>query len=1563
MFENTDKTIAKVLEAARRKLLETGTRNRLIHVNRSNQRANFLNIINERSDDIYSILRVQNKRMRFKAMGKDKADGEELMLAGPDAEASLSSDRRTDSLLETPLGPDALAKRLLRLATDAKVAEEEQGLNILYLAMGFLSWRESATSDVKREAPLILLPVQLTRNERTSTFDILCRDDDITTNLPLKERLRQDFGIALPEVEETDEWSPADYMKSVEGAVSAQVGWSIDTDGIQLGFFSFAKLLMHRDLDPESWPEEAFNDNPLLNGLLASGFDADTPLFGPEDKLDDKLDPAQIIQVIDADASQTKVIEEVRRGASLVVQGPPGTGKSQTITNIIAAGAHDGKSVLFVAEKMAALSVVHERLVKSGLRDVCLELHSRTANKKALVQELGRTLAASAAAVPAASDPAQLRKSRDELNRLANILHEPLAPTKETPFSAISEIIGFIGQDASAPSIPLDGLEAIDKDARSHARRTLDAYLDASQHAGAIGKHPFRGTRDLDLQPTDLTRLSQELEQARKKIAALLNDISELSNALNLPLPRSISQIEKLGQGLGLLDKAPVEISRVLSVLFKAAEQTRLHEGLAAGAAWSEAHSKAANKFSTAAWTSDISNQRTALARGQASFLSRIFGGYRRASADLAAMLSTALPADPAGRLALADELIEVQSRRKHLAEDERWLQDALADEWRGERTPFAALAQAAKWIVTVKKSGAFSEEAELAAALSSAVHPQKKADALLSAAAACSEAIQAPISRLNLDLAAAGFEQTISTAILADLSATLGEMSADVTRYGEWATLMRARAAIQKIGGAALLDSIETGRLQPDQAQTEFLYACAEARWNAARKARPELNELTQLNRHDLVETFKGLEKGRIETAKNLILSRHFDQMPKGTAGAMGIIRGEIARKRGHKPIRWMMKNAGTMVQRIKPVTLMSPISVAQFIPPGSITFDLLVIDEASQIRPEDALGVIARARQIVVVGDQKQLPPTSFFDRLTDDSEDIEDEDEMPVGATAADMESVLSLCEARGLRQRMLEWHYRSRDPSLIQVSNAEFYGDSLVLPPSPLQLDPDYGLKFNRVAGVYARGGTGVGRQGTNRIEAEEVVKAIADHARRWPELSLGVVTFSKTQADMMTEVLERERRKDSVLDAFLREGKSEDVFVKNIENVQGDERDVILISVGYGPQEANGRLSAMTFGPVNSEGGERRLNVLFSRARVRCEVFASFDPADIDPSRVKRDGPRVLKRFLDFAKTGVIDERSVTGLEADSPFEEDVTSVIRSLGYLADPQVGTSGFRIDIGVRHPDRPGQYLMAVECDGATYHNALWARERDRLRQDILENLGWSFHRIWSTDWFHHRKREIERLKIALEEARAASEKGIRVRGSNEGGATPIAQTESTPVVDIDIGHLEMKAQPYIRSNVQVRSSVEPHLAPLGQLANLISKIIKVEGPIHIDELARRVSAAFGKSRTGARITEAVANGAKAAMREDPSLIMDGSFMMTTSQAENMPVRDRSAESGNLTKASYLPPMEVIAAANQIRTECGEISKDDMIRAVARLLGFQRVGPELYETIGNACPVPSDA
>lgn len=667
-----------------------------------------------------------------------------------------------------------------------------------------------------------------------------------------------------------------------------------------------------------------------------------------------------------------------------------------------------------------------------------------------------------------------------------------------------------------------------------------------------------------------------------------------------------------------------------------------------------------------------------------------------------------------------------------------------------------------------------------------------------------------------------------------------------------------------------------------------------------------------------------------------------------------MGVIRGEIGRKRGHMALRQLFEKAGTAVQRIKPVLLMSPISVAQFLPPGTISFDLLVIDEASQVRPEDALGAIARANQIVVVGDTKQLPPSSFFDRLMADDEDDNEGDDENTGpdllegaAKIGDMESILTLCEARGLPGRMLRWHYRSRDPSLIEVSNHEFYEDELVLPPSPLQKDPAYGLRFTRVDGVYDKGG-----KRDNRREGEAIVNWVAEHARQNPTQSLGIVTFSFAQRNLITLLLEERRRRDAVLDGFLREGQVEDVFVKNIENVQGDERDVILVSVGYGPVTPGGRLTSMSFGPVNGEGGERRLNVLFTRARIRCEVFASFDPGDIDLRRTSAEGPRILKKFLDFSKNGRLDDSSPTGADADSAFEEGVADVIRSFGFLADPQVGSSGFRIDLGIRHPDKPGTYILAVECDGATYHSALWARERDRLRQDVLEHLGWRFHRIWSTDWFYNRRVEIERLRVALFEARERAEHGLKVSGANNGHAAPTPVEEDTaPLEPPPVVERVMPA--YRRAEFKIRSPYEPHEAPISVLADLVAKIVDAEGPIHVEEIARRVASAFGREKAGSRILAATERALGRAQTVNRELRTEASFWFTSAQADAPPVRDRSAEVGTTLKAASISLLEIKAAFNIARDDNAGGDNADLTRTVARLMGFKRVGRDLQARI----------
>ena len=1580
-----DPRVPALIDEARKKLVDTGTRNRLVHVNRLG-RGRFLNIVNERADDVFRILYTERRKMRFhaaEAAHDDEENGDSVHFDDVDlgtfaGVGEVDESRFTDRLLDTNLGTDALQKRLLQLARDARTAEEEQGLNILFLALGFLGWFEDEKSDVPREAPLVLVPVELVRNERTSTYDIRAREEDIVTNLPLQSRLREDFGLTLPEIDADDDWSPSAYFDAVRDGLTAKPRWRIDDHGMQLGFFSFAKQLMQRDLEQSEWPEGGLAHDATIGSLVHAGFEREPSLFQDGKRLDSLLSPQDIVQVIEADAPQTKVIEEVRRGRNLVVQGPPGTGKSQTITNIIAAAAHDGKKVLFMAEKMAALDVVLDRLRKCGLGDLCLELHSRHANKREVLQEIGRTLQSREEVVPRDINTTELRIKRDELNRIADLLHTTIKDRDYTPFDAMADVVGFIASGRRPPDLSRDGLAELNLVQRRQIEYDIARLAELLAASGPRSEHPFAGCRELDLQPVALQRLDNDLSTAINALRDALSAGAAFARGLPpedresatgdewLPRPASIAELRQSAAFLELIQNQPQNAGMIIDEVFGEGLAGDLAESLAVGLVWAEAKRDAEAQFRDHAWEIPAVPLQLALERGAGgtlgSFFARLGGVYRRASETLAGLALGPLPKAATDRLELAKRLADVQRRRRKLADEEGFLAQHLGRAWRGEQTDFDGVRRGVLWIADVETTGMVRSSTELERTRSTFGAPAKTVKEIYEKAEAAADAAGAVVELLDMDLDALGFGETVEQASLSALHGRFVGMAKRSESYSEWRRIQNLTEGLVGAGLGRLIAMLDDGRLSPSDALAEFGYASAEARWEMAKYSLRALSSLADLDRHELVAAFDALETKHIENVQELVRTRHLAQLPLGAAGEMGVIRGEIARKRRHMPIRRLMAKAGGMVQRIKPVFLMSPISIAQFLPPSALRFDLLVVDEASQVRPEDAFGAIARCRQIVIVGDQKQLPPTSFFDRLGSDEPVKDDDDEEDGIATATEMESILTLCEARGMSQRMLEWHYRSRDPSLIRVSNEEFYDGRLILPPSPLELDSNYGLSFERVPGAYVSGGSGSGgRPGTNRIEAEHVVRAVAAHARQWPGMSLGIVTFSKAQADMVTEILEFERRQDEVLNDFLREGRAEDVFVKNIENVQGDERDVIFISVGYGPAEPGGRLRNMRFGPINAEGGERRLNVLFTRARARCRVFASFDPGDMDLSRTSRDGPRILKRFLDYAKTGEAVEHSPAAGGADSPFEEDVASVIRSLGYLADHQVEGAGFRIDIGVRHPDSPGKYILAVECDGAAYHRALSARERDRHRQAVLEGMGWTFHRIWSTDWFHRRPQERQALAAALADARAAAER-ITVPGANDGvrRAEPV---DSSPVSEADRGTGRLSLPPitaplvYRRTNISVVTAMEPHEVPLPRLAKLARQIVDVEGPVHVDLVARRIAESFGKSRTGGRIAGATRAALREALREARGELLErAGFWLTREQREQVPVRDRSAAGGGTDKAAMLPPMEIAAAADLIERESGRVERAELIREVSRLLGFKRAGADLKRVIGDA-------
>ena len=792
--------------------------------------------------------------------------------------------------------------------------------------------------------------------------------------------------------------------------------------------------------------------------------------------------------------------------------------------------------------------------------------------------------------------------------------------------------------------------------------------------------------------------------------------------------------------------------SALLQRLAIAPDLPRLAHTAAAGKQFVELWFELDGAFEKSAWTYNFEDVYAGIKAGTLSWINRLRSNYRRASKRLALLLCNPMPKRAEDRLKLIDTLLRARKLRERIANEDRFCTSALGALWLGLRTDFDALVKGLSWTMHVADSPLRPSLTQLATFRG---NTEKLISVFETSAQTFLQEHHQIFQALDLDIEVAFQADAVDDVKVAAVAERTLLWVNEFERIEEWIDLARADRIVRDEDAAPIADALATGELEPDRAVGELLYARAEALWKIAINRDPALAEISGDDRSRLVSEFCRREEAQRTVVADEIRTRHRSGIPRSGA-ELSVILGEIAKQRRHLPIRSLVQRTAKSLQAIKPVFLMSPISVSQFLAPGAISFDLLVIDEASQVRPEDALGLIGRVKQMVVVGDKKQLPPTSFFDRVIDEIDDEDSDDEtvdMPLAgaARATELESILSACEARGMPGRMLRWHYRSRHPSLIDVSNDEFYDNRLFLPPSPYIARENVGFIHRRVQGAYDRGG-----KRTNEIEARAVVDAVAAHARNDPDLSLGVVTFSISQRDLIEDLLELKRRDDTKLDSFMQTAPREMLFVKNLENVQGDESDAIMISIGYGPRIAGAGLDSMHFGPVSADGGERRLNVLFTRARVRCEVFSSFGSGDIDLARTSKAGPRVLKRFLRYAESGSLDLAAPTGGDYDSPFEEAVANFIGQIGYLADAQVGSSGFKIDLAVKHPSRPGEYILAVECDGAAYHSARWARERDRLRQQVLERHGWTFHRIWSTDWFRNREKAKQRLIEAIETAR---------------------------------------------------------------------------------------------------------------------------------------------------------------------------------------------------------------
>lgn len=1549
------------LLADRRALLDLGTRNRLVHIPLKTKAVRAIEIIGDNAARVFEWL-SDGKRMSFvpttarvdsdddshsessETASRETAEPQQAIAESPTDPAP--EPKPLDSRLQTKLSSEALQKRLLDIWYDARTLEEEQGVNILYLAFGLLKWFEDDKSDVERFAPLVLLPVRLERNSAADRFHLVSRGEPPSPNLSLQAKLDGEFGLKLPDFGNEDDVDLAAYMEGIAATVAAKARWEVKPDAIVLGFFSFSKFLMYRDLDPETWPDDgALDDHSLIKALLQDGFPPAQPIIADDGNIDAVIQPVAMNHVVDADSSQAVVIEEVTRGRDLVVKGPPGTGKSQTITNIIAAAAAEGRTVLFVAEKMAALDVVHRRLRDVGLGSLALELHSSKANKRALLEELKRT---KQAAVPVARGDAtvvqRLTDSRDQLNRHSGMMHQPHQPSELTPFRLLGHLIRCQDESGEA-AIPLDNAPSWSP---LDLERRRDLIAELSERIAAEGppnQHPWRGVAREALDPAEMAELKRSLETIAQTIVTLTDVAARVGALFELTAPATLADAARnlaFAQAAAAMPECDRDAFRD-PIWDRIGDITDIVDK---GTRFAKLKSAVESAFLDSAWDAMVADCRKVIAeKGHSLF--RVFSArYRGQMALLASYLKVPMPKTVEQRLLLLDGLMAAQAARRSFEDVQAAGRTAFGTAWHSESSDWAALSAFVTWWKEFPKQVAGEATRERLSRLELKAEDRSAIDAFRNALDAIRSSLRQLVGFLQLDAIRLAPDDEASLRFDA-LSQLISDWQGAIERITRWISFMDRVRIGRELGLGVLVDRLLDGTLGGDASTAAFERAYYETMRGVIFAEHPELKRFDGASHDRIVDGFRKLDVERMRLAREQIAHEHASALPRGAGGIgpLGVLNGEFAKKRNHLPIRQLLERAGPVIQQIKPIFLMSPLSVAQFLKPGALWFDLLVVDEASQIEPVDALGAVARCRQMVVVGDERQLPPTRFFAKLTGNDDDRDEDDETTFHAK--DAESILDLCLAKGLPHRMLNWHYRSKHQSLIAVSNRQFYDNRLFIVPSPYDAVAGMGLKFNYNPDAhYDRGNTR-----TNPAEARIVAEAVMRHARETPERSLGVATFSVAQRQAIQNELERLRKESPDSEEFFVKGSSEPFFVKNLENIQGDERDVIFISMGYGRTKEG--FVPMSFGPLNSDGGERRLNVLISRAKLRCEVFSSITADDIDLSRSKGRGVAALKTFLAFAQTGQLDTAHETGRDHDSVFEEQVAARLRALGHDVKAQIGTAGFFVDLAIADPDKPGRFLLGIECDGAQYHASRSARDRDRLRQNVLEAHGWVLHRIWSTDWFWRPKEETEKVVQAIA---AAREHWKAIDDGSVARAPEIAVPAATPVKD-EPGSASTPAVPetpasvpYEETRLRVRRQVDPHETPVAEMMKHVVEIVTVEGPVHESEIIVRIRSAWGLARAGNRIRDAVRTALEAARAK--GAITGGPFYAVPGQP--VPVRSRDeVQSTTLRKPEMLPPEEISAAVLRVIEQNYGAERDQLIQAVARLFGFGATSAPLREVI----------
>jgi len=1568
----TNSQIDRQIEEARSRLLDLTLRNRLLNFKPSSRRS--MRILSSDPAEVYDHLVLEERAVAFLPRHEEhsaatdpagEAGGTNL-----DGEAE-SKHTRTRRSLNTELPEEALPKQLFRISNEANSVLEEQGYTVLYLALGFLEWLESPSSETSRLAPLVLVPVELVRTKVREAYRLKWTGEDVGTNLSLQERLVE-AGVALPDFVVPEECGELQrYFEAVSQSVEGRSGWAVKDD-VYLGFFSFTKFVMYKDLDPAGWPEgDGPSSHPLIRALFQPEHDQDPGELFPEEEVDERISWSNIYHVMNADPSQIAAIEDVKAGLNLVVEGPPGTGKSQTIANMVGELLVRGKSVLFVSEKMAALEVVKQRLDRVGLGEFCLELHSRKSRKRDVLAELERCLGRHETQDRSSSSSTRkaLVEHIEKLNEYVRDLRTPFGQLQFSPYQLFGmkeeAILHFSGSDRDMPSFGIDDDGDWTIERLSQVSQKLGDLADLLREVGSPRDHPWQACHPASMLPHEIEELSGRLQEALDTLQRIKLLGRELTQQLGSIPVNCLQAVRHVRACLELLEGSQhLPAEGVLSPAWIAPGESSPRRALQLLEDLRERRGELDKLFTNKAFDADADSLVTRMCEVRKGLVPVLNRDYRAWTRDVAPLYVT-----PPSRFhrAYEDELTSLsqyQTEQRELSELDPDCRFHFGNLWRSEGSDVEQLRRAVSWAEKFSRllaDGICSEDLAHKAEQPIEGHAELllKVQEIEDLSAQAGSSLSDMFSELRFD----PLEPLGSSPSDADLQKMLELLRRWIQNSHKlplWARFQDLKRSENLGSVQELVQLMEERVVEKHDIDSCLRHAIAEKELRRAFAEREGLAGFVGTLHEGLVSRFRDLDKEVIAASRKEVYQKLVDQRPQLFGGAArdseaGILLREVNKKKRHMPIRKLMEQAGSLIQRVKPCFMMSPLSIAQFLDPRSNRFDVIIFDEASQVRPQDALGALLRGRQVVVMGDTRQLPPTSFFDHLVDDMDEDEDEYADRVG----DIESILHLCR-RSFPSRTLRWHYRSRHESLIAVSNSEFYDNRLIVYPSPMQNVQHLGLRFVHLPDtIYDRGKTS-----ENRHEATAVARAAIQHYKTHPHLSLGVGAFSTKQQNAILEEVQRELEEHPDMEGHFSSTRDEHFFVKNLETIQGDERDVIFLSVGYG-RDRFGKLSK-NFGPVNHNGGERRLNVLITRARFQCVVFSNFRSDDllIDPNAPR--GVKALKTFLKFAETGKLEDIRLEPRDSDSPFEDAVGDFLIAEGFHVEQQVGCAGYRIDLAVVDPKAPGRFLLGIECDGAKYHSSRVARERDRLRQQILEGLGWRLYRVWSTDWYTQRRIAQESLLRAVHEATRTpsstdddlTANSIDKRSDHAISQASFRQQETTDTraqEETDVSNriaTEIPTYPYVEcEQLMIPMHNEIHRTPRRTLAEAATGVVAVEAPVHVDEVIRRIRTLWGLKKSGRLIREAITRGIQlASSSDDFPVCLKGSFLWNSDQLECEP---RYRQERELLKIEMISNEEIGAAILRTLELQFASPREAIPPTAARLLGFHQTSEQIRSRI----------